>query len=241
MFQDDRRCHAQAVVPLILGAAITALALPAGAGAATIHACVNKHSGATRIVSASKRCHAGEQKLSWNAKGPAGPAGKNGTNGANGSNGTDGVDGAVAGFYASTPEGERQTFPEGKEAILVQKIVPPGSYLVFATSVLEAEAATAAEAKKGIILICDVFDSPGTSYTPAGSSDLDEEGWETSLAERSPTAFDAFASEAWSGELDSSVTTTLALVCGELGGGAGSPTASAASSHLSAVQTSHNS
>jgi hypothetical protein len=70
------------------------LAMPAGAGAATIYAC-KKPSGTLRLVGRRTRCRRGQTKLSWNTEGPAGRNGANGSNGANGRNGLNGLNGAA--------------------------------------------------------------------------------------------------------------------------------------------------
>jgi hypothetical protein len=64
------------------------------ANAATIHACLNKKTGAVRIVSSKAKCKKNEKTLSWNSEGPAGKNGSNGNNGLNGTNGTNGTNGA---------------------------------------------------------------------------------------------------------------------------------------------------
>ncbi len=61
------------------------------AQASTIHACVNKHSGAARIVSSKAKCRKNERRASWSTVGPAGPSGTSGAPGAPGANGV-GVD-----------------------------------------------------------------------------------------------------------------------------------------------------
>jgi hypothetical protein len=69
------------------------LAMPAGAGAATIYAC-KKPNGVIRLVGRRTRCRRGQTKLSWNTEGPAGRNGANGANGSNGANGGTGPAGA---------------------------------------------------------------------------------------------------------------------------------------------------
>ena len=66
------------------------------ANAATIRACLNKKTGAVRVVSSKAKCKKSEKTLSWNSEGPAGKnglSGNNGLNGASGSNGTNGTNG----------------------------------------------------------------------------------------------------------------------------------------------------
>lgn len=68
----------------------------------TVTACVNKKSGATKVllgVKAKKKCAKGWTKMTWNV---AGPAGKNGANGANGATGATGPNGAPLAVRDST-------------------------------------------------------------------------------------------------------------------------------------------
>jgi hypothetical protein len=89
------RIRARALIASAVAALAAALLLaPAGAQAATLKACVNKKSGAVRLISGKKKCRKSEKKISWNTKGVAGTNGTNGTNGANGINGTNGTNGA---------------------------------------------------------------------------------------------------------------------------------------------------
>lgn len=56
----------------------------------TVTACVNKKSGATKVLLGSKakrKCAKGWTKMTWNVSGKNGANGKNGTNGTNGTNG----------------------------------------------------------------------------------------------------------------------------------------------------------
>jgi hypothetical protein len=67
-----------AVGALVLGAlGVTGVAAAAGHGG-TIHGCVNKSSGALRVVKHSGHCSRGETALAFNARGPRGAPGRRG-------------------------------------------------------------------------------------------------------------------------------------------------------------------
>jgi hypothetical protein len=186
--------------------AITSLSGVSPAAAATIHACVKKRSGATRIVKGRARCRKGEQKLSWGTTGPAGPPG---TGGGAGKAGVNGANGAVAVFGAS--ELERQPLALEKVAVIVSKVVPPGSYFVSAKTVILAEAEAAASAA----LSCGITDSPGTAYGPEHTT-VDISSWESALNPKGAKEFKLVTTLFAQGTMTSTVTSTLALVCVQL-------------------------
>ena len=71
-----RTLHLLAVIGLILGATVFALA--DGGGKSKVHACVKAkapNKGAVRIVGATVKCKNGERSVHWNKKGKRGPAG----------------------------------------------------------------------------------------------------------------------------------------------------------------------
>jgi hypothetical protein len=68
-------------------------ALNANAVTVTYYACVNKSTGAVRIVSKTTVCKATENKIMWNQVGPVGPAGPKGATGATGAQGPQGLTG----------------------------------------------------------------------------------------------------------------------------------------------------
>jgi len=83
---------------LMSGAALLALALgfPVAASAqsdSTIHACVKKFNGDTRIVKPGQACRAFEHLVIWNVNGPQGPQGPTGSPGAAGPAGAEGPQG----------------------------------------------------------------------------------------------------------------------------------------------------
>src|SRR3954447_1088407 len=93
--------HGRTRAPALIATAAATLGLFAmvagGAQAAskptTVTACVNKKSGATKVLlgsKAKKKCAKGWSKVTWSV------AGKNGANGSNGSNGTNGAAGKNA-------------------------------------------------------------------------------------------------------------------------------------------------
>lgn len=82
------------------------------ANAATIHACLNKKTGAVRVVSSKAKCKKSEKTLSWNSEGPAGKnglSGNNGLNGTNGSNGTNGTNGQDLTSHTPLPGGQSES------------------------------------------------------------------------------------------------------------------------------------
>lgn len=95
-----------------LGAALAALAfgLPVAASATssssgTIHACVQKGSGDTRIVAPGRGCRHNERLVIWNVDGPQGPQGPAGTLGAPGATGAPGPAGPEGAQGPPGPEG----------------------------------------------------------------------------------------------------------------------------------------
>jgi hypothetical protein len=194
---------------LALVAAVSAAAAVAAgsAQAASIHACVKPHSGVTRIVTAKARCRHGEKKLSWSTTGPqgkTGPAGGPGAGGANGANGTGPA------FATDATEVEVTT----KSNVMLEKSVPPGSYVVSGSLILTAKAATA----KFVDVFCLLGEDPGTSFTisegePSSVKVLSFVGWEVPLAQESATEFDAVTTMPLAVAFTTSVTTTLGLVC----------------------------
>lgn len=78
----------------------------ATAGAAdTIHACVKRFSGDTRIVKPGQGCRPSEHLVIWNVVGPQGPAGPAGPQGIVGPQGAQGVDGLQGPQGPEGPQG----------------------------------------------------------------------------------------------------------------------------------------
>ncbi|MCW2951059.1 MAG: hypothetical protein JWQ48_229 [Conexibacter sp.] len=115
------RAHARSAGVLALAIAVAGLAPAAAASArkapratsksSTVRACINKRSGALRIIGGRQRCTRSERSFSFNAKGldgrngsngTSGASGRNGTNGANGVSGTNGRDGTTISLRART-------------------------------------------------------------------------------------------------------------------------------------------
>jgi Collagen triple helix repeat (20 copies) len=94
------------------------------ADATAITACVNRDSGAIRIVSPSQQCKKTESRVVWNVQGPAGPQGPAGLPGPQGlagavgpqgPQGVQGVTGATGAVGAAGPEGRiGVSGPEGR-------------------------------------------------------------------------------------------------------------------------------
>src|ERR1700684_1375662 len=85
------------------------------AHAAVIHSCVNKTTGALRIVSATTTCKVTETAVSWDMTGPQGPQGPQGAQGTKGPQGAQGAQGAPG---AQGPAGSQG--PQGPQG-------PPGT------------------------------------------------------------------------------------------------------------------
>jgi hypothetical protein len=76
------------VMVIVLGSVTAALAH--GGDVNLIHACVNKNTGAIRIVGANSTCASKENPLDWGIVGPAGPQGPKGDQGIQGEQGLPG-------------------------------------------------------------------------------------------------------------------------------------------------------
>jgi hypothetical protein len=88
---------------------LIALVAATYANAATIHACLNKKTGAVRIVSSKAKCKKSEKSISWNSEGPAGKNGLNGNNGLNGTNGSNGTNGQDLTSHTPLPSGQSES------------------------------------------------------------------------------------------------------------------------------------
>jgi hypothetical protein len=196
---------------LLAVSAIAAAGVAAsGAQAATIHACVRPKSGATRIVGANAKCHHGEQKLSWSTEGPRGPAGSNGASGAPGAAGTNGTTGAGP-LFSAVSGAQPHITEEG--TLLVSKVVPPGSYMIWGkTDLLEAS-------NKGEVesVGCALTSHPGTEETEEATL-LDEGISEEELGDTGGGHFGAGVTIALQGAMTSTVTSTLLIDCSKESG-----------------------
>jgi hypothetical protein len=73
--------------------------IPQVSDAGVIYACVDKRTGAMRMVSSATRCTSKETAVSWNQEGPAGPTGATGATGPQGPAGvTNGVSRVIKGY-----------------------------------------------------------------------------------------------------------------------------------------------
>jgi hypothetical protein len=97
MLSKKRFLLAVTLVMVIVLVSVTAV-LAHGGNLSLIHACVNKNSGAIRIVGANSTCSLKETALDWGIVGPAGPQGDQGLQGPPGP--------------ASLPSFYRQTLPQ---------------------------------------------------------------------------------------------------------------------------------
>jgi len=112
-------------------------------GAVTIFGCVNKTSGAVRIVDANTSCKATERKIHWNQKGPRGPQGNQGNRGPQGPQGEQGQQGppGVAVGYSNVNIGVFPTIPAFPGVLVAQTapVATSGAYFISATALLDID------------------------------------------------------------------------------------------------------
>jgi hypothetical protein len=215
----------------MLGLAMLVLALAVStAGAATIHACVNKRTGSVRFVGSKTTCRKSERRAAWSTVGPAGPLGPAGPPGAAGTPGTNGV----GADYGNASFGLR---PLEADTLVIAKSIPAGSYFVSAKLVLGAS-----EAKKAVFVgvICELVDTPGTPVAVEFEKALDVGEWAQGLSESEVKGeFTGATTIQLQGQLTTTEPTSLGLVCAAL---AGSKEAKieAFASQISALQTTAN-
>jgi hypothetical protein len=226
------------VVGALAASLVGALAAAPQASAATLYACVNRHTGSVRVFTRRPICRRHEVRVSWNTQGYVGKTGapgkngingKNGANGKNGTNGTNGANGAANGYFVSVPEFTE--FTDKTEATVLSEAIPAGSYIVSAKTVISSSA----KAESRAASVCELL---------VGGVVADTSGWDAGLVGESGK---------WVGEttlaLDAAVTvkarTTLSIVCSDLSSDASPNTneqkVGAAFSQLVAVQTTQNS
>jgi hypothetical protein len=207
----ERKLKVPAAVGIGL-AMFATLAMAQAAQASTIHACVKPESGQTRIVGSKTRCHHGEHRLSWNTAGPRGATGSKGATGSQGGPGPEGragADGAGTSFEAASEEVE---LPKAASTTLITKVLPPGSYVISAKTIVEGESTA-----KGVAVgLCELTDQPGTTGT-GGAVSVDVGTWDSPLGENSPTKWLAASTLSLQGSLKSNVTTLLRMYCIDFG------------------------
>ncbi|HSZ12930.1 MAG TPA: hypothetical protein VK790_02725 [Solirubrobacteraceae bacterium] len=215
--------------------ALSALSVASQASAATIYACVNKRTGVARVFTHKPRCRRNETRLLWNTPGPAGRNGANGKNGAtgktgqagkNGTNGTNGTNGAVNGYSAGKPEFTEFT---GKEAVIVTRSLPAGSYILTAKTVVSA---TASAVPIRAAAVCVLLDG--------GLAPLDSAGWNTGLVEDSGKLIGE-TTLSLAAAVTLKATTFVSLACSDLSPQEHELKIGAAFSQIVAVQTALNS
>jgi hypothetical protein len=234
------RSYAVLSTTFICAAAAVALLVPAAAsaaGATTIYTCVSKKSGAMRVVSAKTKCRHGEQKLSWDAAGPAGSHGVAGAPGSPGAAGTNGTNGTGIDYGTSKVGKESVELAKGSEDVVLSKTLPAGTYFVTAQTTLLVSEAKASTLE---VLACGIADSTGTPafLEPAGQA-LDESVWLQTLTSISSGEFGASTDVALQTQLTTTTPTTLALICTAVEGTSEGVT-EAFDSQLSALQTTAN-
>ncbi len=230
----SRRMVSPTRTAALLGLVAVALALVSStADAASIYACVNRHTGSARFVGAKTKCRKTERRVSWNTAGPAGPAGKPGATGATGTSGSNGAGVDYAGAtlgpttLASTMTGD----------LIVAKTIPAGSYLVSANTV-----AAAIEAKSAVtaFVTCEIVDTTGTPELVEPGEAVGVGDWEQSLAKQGTSSiFDGSSTIHMEGQLTTTHSTTLALICAPIEGNK-EATVDVAASRINALQTTAN-
>jgi hypothetical protein len=225
-------------MPARLGAAAAlagllalALALVAStAEAASIYACVNRHTGTARFVGSKTKCRRSERRVTWNTTGPVGPAGKSGAAGAAGTNG-DGAD------YANVAFGPTGLVTTTTGDVVVARTIPAGSYLVSANTV-----ALAIEAKGPVTVSvsCEIVDTTGTPMFVETDQAIDVGDWDQSLAKQGTTSsYQGASTIQMQGQLTTTQSTTLALICAPIEGNK-EATVDVFVSRISALQTTAN-
>jgi len=223
--------RAAALGGLIVGA--LALGAPS-ADASVIHACLNKRSGAVRIVGANAKCRHGERKQSWNATGPAGRGGAPGSAGSPGTAGTNGSNGVGADF--ATNNFGPTVLTEGEPGVIVAaKAIPAGSYFASAKTVIAAGKGTGAVF---VEVLCELVDTPGTPSLVEPPAALDLAEWLQQLS-KFGSEWEGASTLAMQGPLTTTEPTTLALICEALSGPK-EAAVFAAGSDVSALQTTAN-
>jgi hypothetical protein len=215
--------------------AAIALLIPvvaSAAGATTIYACVNKKSGAMRIVSAKAKCKRTEHKLSWGTTGPAGPAGAPGTPGAAGAPGANGV----GADYSSFNLGLVALALSENAEIVVSKTIPAGNYFASAKTVVGGDAKSAVL----VAVVCQLVDSANTPHFGEPTEAIDTSEWFQQLSYTgSGTEYTGGSTMEMQGQLTTTEPTTLALVCIPIEG-TKEATVDALDAQVSALQTTVN-
>jgi hypothetical protein len=200
------------------------------AAAASIYACVNKHSGSARIVGAKTKCKKTERRVSWNT---TGPAGSKGAAGATGNTGAAGMNG-VGPDYASRIFGPSPLTNSEAGSLVATKAIPAGSYLISAKAIIGGNAKSAVF----VGVLCELLDSSGTPALVEPPAALDLGEWAQTLSLN-----DAEYSGAGMIEMQSQITTTqpttVALGCAALSGGE-EAMVEAFSSQVNALQVTAN-
>ena len=167
---------APAVVLLIGGGYAVAQQAPIGG---PIRACVNKKTGAPRMLRARQHCKAGETAISWNQQGATGTAGAAGQPGASGSAGAAGTQGPAGPKGDAGPQGPKgdagpkgDTGPQGlpgKDAQLAG--TPAGGDLTgtYPNPAIGPSAIGADEVADGSITNDDLAPSVGRAFRANGA------------------------------------------------------------------------
>jgi hypothetical protein len=99
----------------------------AGNGGQTIQACANETNGLVRIVAESTECHAGEQSVAWNVRGPQGEPGPAGPQGPAGPPGPQGSGGGPLAYAHVLADGTVDVLRSSDTVLGVQRVAVPGT------------------------------------------------------------------------------------------------------------------
>ncbi len=213
---------------------LAALAAAPQAGAATIFACVNRHTGTARVFTHLPRCRRHETRIAWNTQGPAGRSGATGRTGVQGKQGGQGKqgekgeNGAVDGYSASQAGSLPITTEPGS---VVSKELPAGHYLVTTKVTVSASAKEAG----GVQVECKLLLVTGT-----GESHLDSSTWIVPLVTFASPEYLASDSLSLDAAVNLATPGTVSVRCETIHANAKEEVVSTSNGQLVAVQTTQN-
>jgi hypothetical protein len=225
------------VVGVLAASLVGALAVAPQASAATLYACVNRHTHTARVFSHVPSCRRHEMRVSWSTQGPAGKNGAPGKTGATGKQGVQGKQGepgkngaaAVVDGYDSTQSGTL-TITAGSGSALGTEL-PAGHYLVT------AKLTTSATAKEvgGAEVECKLL-----LATATGESRLDSSMWTAPLVSFNGTEYLAASSVSLDAAVNLSAAGTVSVQCETIHVSGKEAVVSVSNGQLVAVQTTNN-
>ena len=154
---------------------MSGVALASGSsGAAVIHACVNKRTGAVRIVDGPSggKCRTSERTLSWNSQGIQGATGAQGSNGSQGPQGIRGPEGATGPGATETSYVLElgQTEPLGTFGPFDFSAECEGAGTEIANDLNETNASLITVDETEMTPPSNIIVSPGAGISPTGSA-----------------------------------------------------------------------